>query len=68
MTAQVKLCGRCVIVTIQTYCVVVLMNYSGALSIKESGFEIAFPQILGHFRTKNSNIATKKFLSSSYKY
>ena len=30
----------------------------GALDIKESGFGIAFPKILGHSRTKNSNIAT----------
>ena len=31
------------------------------LSTNESGFGIAFPQILGHCRTKNSNIATKTF-------
>ena len=39
--------------------VAVLINYRDALNIKESGFEIAFPKILGHSRTKNSNIATK---------
>ena len=39
--------------------VTVLINYRGALSIKESGFGIVFPQIKGHSRTKNLNIVKK---------
>ena len=61
MTAQFESQGIRLIATIKTYIVTVLINYRSVLSIKESRFGISLPQILGHSRTKNSNIATKTF-------
>ena len=38
-----------------------MLSSRGVLSIRESRFGIAFPQILGQSRAKNSNLATKAF-------
>ena len=59
MTAQVESQGSRLTVTIQTYLVTVVINYRGVLSISESRFGIAFLQISGQSRTKNSNLFTK---------
>ena len=49
------------IATTYSFLVAVQINYGGVLNIRKSKFGIAFPQILGHSRTKNSTLATKTF-------
>ena len=62
MTAWVELRGSRVIVTICTFLVTEKINYRGVLGIRESRFEIAFQQILGHFQTKIQILLQKDFI------
>ena len=57
MTVQVELRGSRPIVTIETYRVILQINYRGVLSIRESRFRNVFPQKLGNSHTKILNLA-----------